>query len=118
MLPPDHCFVRLATAPLLTTSQQVILVEPLALIDFLGSACNQVTNHVWRSVHRDTNVLQAHSGGLGRAPMFKCVCSVGFSEVDSLSLVDLVSLLEVRISVVILDVGSGTGKVILLTGMM
>ena len=61
-------------------------------------------------MHRDNDVPQAHSGGLSRASMIERVRSVTFGKVDSSSFVDLVSLLEVRIGDVVLDVGSGTGR--------
>ena len=43
---------------------------------------------------------------------------MGFVEVASLSLVNIVPLLELRICDTVLDVGSGTGPRILLAGMM
>ena len=50
--------------------------------------------------------------------MFDRVRSVGFGEVDSSSLVDLVSLLKIHLGDTVLDVGSGTGLLILLTDIM
>ena len=50
--------------------------------------------------------------------MFDHVRSIGFVEVDSSSLVDLVLSLKIHFGDNVLDVGSGTGLFILLVGMM
>ena len=53
-------------------------------------------------------MLQAYSGDYGRVLMFEDVHSVGISEVDSLSLVDVVLLLKLRIGHMVLDAGVET----------
>ena len=50
--------------------------------------------------------------------MFDHVRSVGFGEVNSSSLVDLVPSLEIHLGSNVLDVGSGAGLLILLVSMM
>jgi hypothetical protein len=74
-------------------------------IDILGGACEAVPAHICQRVIRDNAVSQAHSGGLDRAVVFDRVHSVGFGEVDSSSLVDLVSSLQIHLGDNVLDVG-------------
>jgi hypothetical protein len=93
-------------------------MHPSSLVDLLGSECDAVSDHVWRRVCRDNNVLQAHSVGLGRALVFESVRSLRFGEVDSLSLVNLVLLIKIRIVNRVLTVSSCTGPFTLLVVMM
>ena len=93
-------------------------MDSSSLVNFLGGACNAIPNHIFWRVIRDNNVLRVHSSGLDCAVLLNCLRCVGFKEVDSLSLVNLVLLIKIRIVNRVLTVSSCTGPFTLLVVMM